>query len=55
MISKIFSAPENALGWWSLKLAIFCLGLNYVLGGAAVFCFALGWWWGIRGESAAGD
>lgn len=54
MIAKWLARPDNALGWWTLKLAVFCLATNYVLGGWPVLFFALGGLWGMRDESADG-
>jgi hypothetical protein len=55
MIAKQSSKSDNALGWWTLKLAVFCLATNYVLGGWPVLFFAFGCWWGMRDESADGE
>lgn len=55
MIVRQSSRSDNALGWWALKLAVFCLVVNYVLGGWPVFFFTLGGLWGMRDESADGE
>ena len=43
---------SNEVAWFAVRIALLCLGLNYVLGGLPTLLFVVGWWWGSKSSLA---